>query len=267
MRPARGSGSRQAINCGAIPEALFESVLFGHARGAFTSAVQANPGLVSSADRGTLFLDEVGEIPLHLQVKLLRFIEDKEAWAVGRTKPVRVDCRIAASTNRDLRRELTAGRFRDDLFYRLKVVHLTVPPLRERDDIPLLVEHRSPTPSSARDPRRQGGPPRADGTRLARKRPSCHVAESAMIERRQGRDHADDLPSTSPLVRQRSLKEAARSSSGSDPRRWPGPRSTSGSRAPAGSARLALSLDGKAPDGQAPASLENENTAAGFLHR
>ena len=131
-----------AINCGAIPDGLFESVLFGHARGAFTSAVQANPGLIASADRGTLFLDEVGEIPLHLQVKLLRFIEDKAVWAVGRTKPVRVDCRIVASTNRDLGRERQAGRFRDDLFYRLKVVHLIVPPLRERrDDIPVLIEH------------------------------------------------------------------------------------------------------------------------------
>ena len=117
-------------------------MLFGHARGAFTSAVHANPGLITSADRGTLFLDEVGELPLHLQVKLLRFLDDKEVWAVGRTKSVPIDCRIVASTNRDLRRELEAGRFRDDLFYRLKVVHLTVPPLRERrDDIPLLVEH------------------------------------------------------------------------------------------------------------------------------
>ena len=134
-----------AINCGAIPEGLFESALFGHARGAFTSAVSAYPGLITSADRGTLFLDEVGEMPPHFQVKLLRFLEEKEVWAVGRTKPVRVDCRIVASTNRDLRQELAAGRFRDDLFYRLKVVHLTMPPLRERrDDIPLLVEHFVP---------------------------------------------------------------------------------------------------------------------------
>jgi DNA-binding NtrC family response regulator len=131
-----------AVNCAAIPEGLFESVLFGHARGAFTGAVQANPGLILSADRGTLFLDEIGELPLYLQAKLLRFIEDKELWAVGRTRPVSIDCRIVASTNRDLRHELETGRFRQDLFYRLQVVHVSMPPLRvRRDDIPLLVRH------------------------------------------------------------------------------------------------------------------------------
>lgn len=131
-----------AINCTAIPEGLFESVLFGHARGAFTSAVHANPGVILSADRGTLFLDEVGELPLYLQAKLLRFIEEKELWAVGQTKPVSIDCRIVASTNRDLRLELQAGRFRHDLFYRLQVVHVSMPPLRtRREDIPLLVQH------------------------------------------------------------------------------------------------------------------------------
>jgi two-component system response regulator PilR (NtrC family) len=130
------------INCGAIPESLLESQLFGHVRGAFTSAVQANPGLFAAADHGTVFLDEIGEMPLHLQVKLLRAIEEKQVWPVGSTKPVRVDIRIIASTNRDLAKEVETGRFRGDLFYRLNVVHIALPPLREhREDIPLLADH------------------------------------------------------------------------------------------------------------------------------
>ncbi|HLC42970.1 MAG TPA: sigma-54 dependent transcriptional regulator [Methylomirabilota bacterium] len=130
------------INCGAIPEALLESQLFGHVKGAFTSAVQSSPGLFVVADQGTLFLDEIGELPLSLQVKLLRVIEEREVWAVGRTKPVRVDVRIIASSNRDLLNEVESGRFREDLFYRLNVVHIALPPLRERRaDIPALVDH------------------------------------------------------------------------------------------------------------------------------
>ncbi|TMH23869.1 MAG: sigma-54 factor interaction domain-containing protein, partial [Betaproteobacteria bacterium] len=96
------------INCGAIPESLLESQLFGHVKGAFTSAVQGSPGLFAAADHGTIFLDEIGEMPLHLQVKLLRVIEEKEVWPVGSTKPLRVDIRIIASTNRDLAKEVEA---------------------------------------------------------------------------------------------------------------------------------------------------------------
>jgi DNA-binding NtrC family response regulator len=138
----RHRGPFVAINCGAIPDSLFESQLFGHVRGAFTSAINSNPGLFAAANGGTLFLDEVGELPVPLQVKLLRVIEDKTVWAVGATRPVPVDNRIMASTNRDLRKEMSAGRFREDLYYRLHVAEIVLPPLRERrEDIPLLVEH------------------------------------------------------------------------------------------------------------------------------
>jgi two-component system, NtrC family, response regulator AtoC len=130
------------VNCGAIPEALLESQLFGHVKGAFTSAVQANVGLFLAADGGTLFLDEIAELPFPLQVKLLRVIEEKQVWAVGATRPAPVDVRLIVCTNRELPAEIAAGRFRADLFYRLNVVRLSLPPLRERrDDIPLLVDH------------------------------------------------------------------------------------------------------------------------------
>jgi len=139
---ARHDGGFVAVNCDAIPETLLEGQLFGHVRGAFTTPVKANPGLFVTASQGTLFLDEIGEMPLQLQTKLLRAIEDKCILPVGATKAMPVDARIIASTNRDLEHEVAAGRFREDLFCRLNVVHLRVPPLRERRaDIPLLVDH------------------------------------------------------------------------------------------------------------------------------
>jgi transcriptional regulator with PAS, ATPase and Fis domain len=130
------------VNCSAIPDTLLESQLFGHAKGAFTGAINAQEGLFQKAQGGTIFLDEIGEMPLTLQPKLLRAIETKEVLAVGSTQPVRLNVRIIASTNRDLEREAGEGKFREDLFYRLNVVHVWVPPLRERrEDIPLLVDY------------------------------------------------------------------------------------------------------------------------------
>lgn len=130
------------VNCGAIPETLLESQLFGHLRGAFTGAVTNQEGLFQRARRGTIFLDEIGELPLGLQVKLLRAIETKEVLSVGATNAIKVDVRIIAATNRDLRREVEAGRFRDDLYYRLNVFGIEIPPLRERrEDIPPLIDH------------------------------------------------------------------------------------------------------------------------------
>jgi len=131
-----------AINCGAIPESLLESEFFGHARGAFTGANEAKAGLFREADGGTLFLDEIGELPPGMQVKLLRVLQEEEVRPVGEPKPIHVDVRILAATARDLEGEVATGRFRADLYYRLNVFRVVVPPLRERpEDIPPLADH------------------------------------------------------------------------------------------------------------------------------
>jgi two-component system response regulator AtoC len=131
-----------AVNCGAIPENLLESELFGHAKGAFTGANRAHRGLFAEANKGSLFLDEIGEMPVGLQVKLLRAIQEEEIRPIGENKSQTIDVRVIAATSRDLEVEIAEGRFREDLFYRLNVVRLEVPPLRERrQDIPLLVDH------------------------------------------------------------------------------------------------------------------------------
>jgi two-component system response regulator AtoC len=130
------------VNCGGLPAELVESELFGHAKGAFTGAAATKPGLFEEANRGTLFLDEVGELPLPVQVKLNRALQDKEIRRVGENTPFSVDVRIIAATHRDLKAEVQAGRFREDLFYRLHVFPIRVPALRERrEDIPALAAH------------------------------------------------------------------------------------------------------------------------------
>jgi DNA-binding NtrC family response regulator len=141
QRSPRAAGPLISLNCGAIPEALLESELFGFERGAFTGADSARQGKVEMAHRGTLFLDEVGEMNAKAQIELLRVLESKELRRLGGTKLITVDIRVIAATNKTLLEEVTAGRFREDLFYRLNVVPVRVPPLRERlEDIPLLAE-------------------------------------------------------------------------------------------------------------------------------
>jgi transcriptional regulator with PAS, ATPase and Fis domain len=131
-----------AINCGAIVGTLMESEFFGHKKGSFTGAINEKDGFFKIANQGTLFLDEVGDIPLPLQVKLLRSIEEEEIYPVGASNPIKVDARIIAATNRNLSKEVEKGNFREDLFYRLNVVEIELPSLTDRkEDIPLLVQH------------------------------------------------------------------------------------------------------------------------------
>lgn len=131
-----------AVNCGALPENLLESELFGHTKGSFTGAISDKKGLFRAAEGGTIFLDEIGEMPSALQVKLLRTLQEHEVLPVGANSPVKFDARIIAATNKNLETEVAENRFREDLFYRLNVIEISLPPLRERrEDIPLLIKH------------------------------------------------------------------------------------------------------------------------------
>jgi transcriptional regulator with GAF, ATPase, and Fis domain len=138
-RSPRAKGPFITVNCGAIPENLIESELFGHVKGAFTGAVANQMGKFQAADGGTIFLDEIGELPLHLQVKLLRVLQEKQIQRLGETKTTTIDARVVAATNRELLEEVRAGRFREDLYFRLNVIGILLPPLRERGDDVLLI--------------------------------------------------------------------------------------------------------------------------------
>lgn len=146
-RAVHYSGSRKdgpfiPVNCGAIPETLIESEFFGHSKGAFTGATRDKKGLFEEANGGTIFLDEIGDLPIHLQVKLLRVLEEKKVRPLGKTESVSIDVRIISATNKNLEQEIMDNKFREDLFYRLNVIKVAMPPLRERkDDIPMLALH------------------------------------------------------------------------------------------------------------------------------
>lgn len=141
-RSLRAKAPLQIIDCTAVPETLFESVLFGHAKGSFTGAIKDQVGLLSQADGGTAFFDEIGELPLPLQAKLLRVIQEQTFIPIGKSSPEQIDVRFICATNRDLELEVHAGRFRRDLFYRLAVIHIELPPLRDRgDDVTSLARH------------------------------------------------------------------------------------------------------------------------------
>ncbi len=195
----RAAGPFVPVNCAALPESILEAELFGYERGAFTGAVQRHDGRFFQADKGTLFLDEIGEIPTHIQVKLLRVLQEGEVERLGgRTQ--RVDLRLVAATNQDLRAAVKEGRFREDLYYRLNVIALRVPPLRERrDDIPLLAEHFLRL-YGERNGRHFSGLARAAMEALARYdwpgnvRELENALERAVVLARGGAIEAEDLP-------------------------------------------------------------------------
>src|SRR3954451_7544202 len=195
----RGGGPFVPVNCAALPESILEAELFGYEKGAFTGAVQRHDGRFAQAAGGTLFLDEIGEIPTHVQVKLLRVLQEGEVERLG-GRTTRVDLRLVAATNQDLRAAVKDGRFREDLYYRLNVIALRVPPLRERrDDIPLLAEHFLQI-YGERNARRLAGFSRAATEALARHtwpgnvRELENTVERAVVLSRGSSVEIDDLP-------------------------------------------------------------------------
>ncbi len=196
----RTGGPFVAINCGAVPETLLESELFGHARGAFTGAAQDRPGLFEAAQGGTLFLDEIGEVPAAMQVKLLRALQEREVRRVGENKNRKVDARVVAATNRDLAAEVHAARFRQDLFYRLRVIEIRVPALRERPDDILPLARTFLIDAGARLGRKVTGFTPAAAQQLLRHpwpgnvRELENAVERAVVLARSPRIDVDDLP-------------------------------------------------------------------------
>jgi transcriptional regulator with GAF, ATPase, and Fis domain len=211
----RASQSMMVFDCGAVPKNLIESELFGHEKGSFTGAIMTRQGLFEMAHNSTLFFDELGELPMELQPKLLRALEQREIRRVGATRSLKVDVRIIAATNRQLEEEVRAGRFRQDLYYRLSVVRLVLPPLRERaDDIPLLVEsflaEHSLQPTARRQPQVYADLPGGDGAAeppiagRATCRELVNAIERAVSFATSEEISADDLPETSaPATAQR----------------------------------------------------------------
>ena len=194
------------INCAAIPKTLMESELFGYEKGAFTGATSSKPGRFELADGGTLFLDEIGEIPVEMQVKLLRAIQESEFERVGGLKTIKVDVRLITATNRDLEQEIKRGNFREDLYYRLNVVPLQIPPLRKRTgDIPLLVTHiikkfnERLKKNDHRHRRRRAR--RARDARLARQHPRARERARAHDPVPQGRADRARRSASSPAQR------------------------------------------------------------------
>ncbi len=197
---ARVGGPFVAINCGAVPESLLESELFGHAKGSFTGATQDRPGLFEAANGGTLLLDEIGEVPPPMQVKLLRTLQEREVRRVGENKNRKVDVRVLAATNRDLLAEVHAARFRQDLYYRLRVVELRVPPLRERRDDVLALARTFLNATAERMHRKLTGFTPAAANQLVRYgwpgnvRELENAIERAVALTRGSRIDVDDLP-------------------------------------------------------------------------
>ncbi len=197
---ARAGGPFVAINCGAVPESLLESELFGHARGSFTGAQQDRPGLFEAAHGGTLLLDEIGEVPPTMQVKLLRTLQEREVRRVGENRNRPVDVRVLAATNRDLAAEVHAARFRQDLYYRLRVIEIRVPPLRERREDVLPLARAFLADAAARTGRKVTGFTPAAGQQLVRYawpgnvRELENAVERAVVLARGSRVDVDDLP-------------------------------------------------------------------------
>src|SRR5881397_2818266 len=199
LSPRRGKAFI-AVNCAAIPETLLESELFGHEKGAFTGAAERRLGRFELADGGTIFLDEVAEMPLATQVKLLRVLEDREFYRVGGTEPIRVDVRVIAATNKALKEAVALGQFRDDLYYRLNVLYIYLPPLRERrTDIPLLVRRFIAELAAAHERKFQGITPEAlqilvDADWPGNVRQLRNLVESMVVLAPEGEIRASDIP-------------------------------------------------------------------------